>query len=173
MDVWYILKVLPGKERQLADEFNRQIELKKIEKINKFICPCEKQIVNIKNKKIIREKPIYTGYLYFKTTTELNDDELKTISLKPNVMSFGKSKIPIRVSENDVKKILQDELLDEHIDAKLMRIKVNDLVIIKDGPFKDIEGIVDSISNEKVQVKIKIFDKSMLLPFEITQISKI
>ena len=36
---WYLVKVLPGKERQMADEFNRQISLGKMGNVNRFICP--------------------------------------------------------------------------------------------------------------------------------------
>ena len=57
----------------------------KINNIKRFICPTEKHMVIVKNKKMIREKVLYSGYLYFETDKRLNEDELKTISLSPNI----------------------------------------------------------------------------------------
>ena len=63
--IWYIVKVMPGKERSLTEDFNKQILQKKIENIIRFVCPTEKEMVVVKNKKILREKVLYSGYLYF------------------------------------------------------------------------------------------------------------
>ena len=60
---WYLVKVLPGKERSLADEFNKYISLGKMNNIKRFVCPTEKQVVVVRNKKAIREKVLYSGYL--------------------------------------------------------------------------------------------------------------
>ena len=45
---WYLVKVLPGKERQLMEQFNTQIELEEIKNIVRFVCPLEKQYKMIK-----------------------------------------------------------------------------------------------------------------------------
>ena len=34
---WYVVKVLPGKERTLTEQFNKEISLGKIKNINRFI----------------------------------------------------------------------------------------------------------------------------------------
>ena len=62
---WYVIKVLPGKERQLNDQYNMQISLGNIKNIVRFICPTDSELVMVKNKKVLREKVIYNGYLYF------------------------------------------------------------------------------------------------------------
>ena len=62
---WYIVKVMPGKERSLTEQFNKEISIGKIKNINRFVCPTEKNLVIVKNKKVLREKVIYSGYLYF------------------------------------------------------------------------------------------------------------
>ncbi|WP_283101714.1 transcription termination/antitermination NusG family protein, partial [Escherichia coli] len=85
---WYVVKVMPGKERQLNEQFNQQISLGRIKNISRFICPTEKEFVIVKNKKVLREKVIYSGYLYFESPKKLVEDELKEIALIPNIMGM-------------------------------------------------------------------------------------
>ena len=53
---WYVVKVLPGKERILKDDFNKQILQGKINNIERFVCPTERELKVVKNKKVVREK---------------------------------------------------------------------------------------------------------------------
>ena len=62
---WYLVKVLPGKERQLTEQYNKEISVGTIKNILRFVCPLEKNLVVVKNKKLIREKFIYSGYIFF------------------------------------------------------------------------------------------------------------
>ena len=64
---WYVVKVLPGKERSLNEQFNKDIELGRIPNIVRFVCPTEKEMVVLKSKKVLREKVLYSGYLYFES----------------------------------------------------------------------------------------------------------
>ena len=72
---WYVVKVLPGKERSLSEQFNKEIELGRIKNISRFVCPTEKEFVALKNKKVLREKVLYSGYLYFESIKNLENDQ--------------------------------------------------------------------------------------------------
>jgi len=171
---WYLVKVLPGKERKLAEEFNRQINLNKIKNINRFICPTEKFIVKVKNKKVSREKVLYSGYLYFECENILNEDELKTISLTQNIMSMGNNKLPILLSKNDVSRILKDDVLERHADSKLLKYNVNETIKIIDGPFNTFDGIIIEFKEDDyVDVDVKIFGRSTIISLLQNQISKL
>ena len=45
---WYVVKVLPGKERKITEHFNKEISLGKIKNIERFICPLEKEYIQLK-----------------------------------------------------------------------------------------------------------------------------
>ena len=51
---WYVVKVLPGKERSLNEQFNKDIGLGRIININRFVCPTEKELVVLIKPTIIR-----------------------------------------------------------------------------------------------------------------------
>lgn len=170
---WYLVKVLPGKERSLAEEFNKHISLGKMKSINRFVCPTEKNVVVVRNKKAIREKVLYSGYLYFETPKQLNEDELKTISLLPNIMGMGGNRIPIELRDSDVKRILVDEVLEQHVDSKRLKYMIGEQVMVVEGPFNTFEGSISEIRGEKVEVEIKIFGRNTAVELTLNQISKI
>lgn len=169
---WYVIKVFPGKERQLNDQFNQQISLGKVKNIKRFLCPTESELINQKNKKVIREKVIYNGYLYFESYKELNEDELKEISSKQNVMGMMGDRIPILMKRRDIEKIIKDDLLQEHNDSKKLKFDKEDLITIIDGPFSSFEGIVSSVDGNKVEVNVKIFGRDTSVSLLINQIEK-
>ncbi len=170
---WYLVKVLPGKERSLADEYNRQISLGKMNNIKRFVCPTEKHMVVVRNKKSIREKVLYSGYLYFETPKILNEDELKTLSLLPNVMGMGGNRLPVLLRENDVKRILVDENLEQHADSKRLKYIIGERVTVIDGPFNTFEGVISDVKGEKVDIEVKIFGRNTLVELTLNQIQKL
>jgi transcriptional antiterminator NusG len=170
---WYLVKVLPGKERSLADEYNRQISLGKMSNIKRFVCPTEKHMVVVRNKKSIREKVLYSGYLYFETPKILNEDELKTLSLLPNVMGMGGNRLPVLLRENDVKRILVDENLEQHTDSKRLKYIIGERVTVIDGPFNTFEGVISDVKGEKVDIEVKIFGRNTLVELTLNQIQKL
>jgi len=170
---WYLVKVLPGKERSLADEFNKYISLGKMNNIKRFVCPTEKQVVVVRNKKAIREKVLYSGYLYFETPKRLNEDELKTLSLLPNVMGMGGNRIPVLLREADVKRILVDDNLEQHVDAKRLKYVVGERVTVIEGPFNTFEGVISEVKGEKVDIEIKIFGRNTAVELTLNQIQKL
>lgn len=169
---WYVIKVLPGKERQLNEQYNMQISLGNVKNIKRFICPTETEFVMVKNKKVLREKVIYSGYLYFESGKEMNDDELKEISSIPNIMGMMGDRKPILMTKNDVSKIIKDELLEEHVNSKKPRLVIGEGVSISDGPFKGFTGTISSIEDNKVNVDVKIFGRITPVSLSFTQIEK-
>jgi transcriptional antiterminator NusG len=169
---WYLVKVLPGKERLLSEEFNKHITLGKMKNVNRFVCPTEKNLVVVKNKKVLREKVLYSGYLYFETNKKLNEDELKTMALLPNIMGMGGSRMPIILRDSDIRRILKDDALEEHVDAKKLKYMIGEQVTVIEGPFSTFHGVISEINGEKVSIEIKIFGRNTAVELTLNQIAK-
>jgi len=170
---WYVVKVLPGKERTLTEQFNKEISLGKIKNINRFICPTEKEFVSLKNKKVLRDKVLYSGYLYFETPTKLGESDLKTIAHLPNIMGMMGDKTPVLLRDSDIRRILKDDSLDNHIESKRTKYSSGDKVMVSDGPFNGFEGIISEINGEKVSVEVRIFGRNTPVELTLTQIEKV
>lgn len=171
---WYVLKVIPGKERNMTESLNQQISLGRINNINRFICPTEKEFITVKNKKVLREKVLYNGYLYFETNHVLNEDELKDFSSIPNVMGMFGDKKPLLMKRNDVDRILKDELLEGYVENKKLKYLIGEEVNIIDGPFKSFVGSIHKLydDNEKIDLDVKIFGRSSIVSLNTNQIVK-
>lgn len=169
---WYVVKVIPGKERSLTEQFNKEISMGRIDNINRFICPTEKEFVVVRKKKVLREKVIYSGYLYFESTKKLAEEDLKVISAIPNIMGMMGDRMPLLLNNADVRRILKDDTLDEHIESKKLKFTLGDSVIVNDGPFNNFNGTIKEINGDKVNVEIKIFGRNTAVSLSLDQIQK-
>lgn len=169
---WYVVKVLPGKERSLTEQFNKDIGMNRISNIMRFICPTEKEFVVVKNKKVIREKVLYSGYLYFEAPKQLEEDDLKIISLIPNIMGMMGDRMPMLLKETDVRRILKDDTLEEHIESKKLKFDTGESIIVCDGPFKEFSGVIKEVKGDRVDVEIKIFGRNTAVSLTLDQIQK-
>jgi transcriptional antiterminator NusG len=170
---WYVVKVLPGKERLLKDDFNKQIELGKINSINRFVCPIEKVFKLVNNKKVIRDKVLYSGYLYFESDDLLTPDELKVIGSLKGVMGIMGDKTPVILRDSDVKRLLKDDALKTFNDDTKTKFSIGENILIVDGPFKTFNGKISNVENEKVFVEVNIFGRNTNVELSISQIEKI
>jgi transcriptional antiterminator NusG len=169
---WYVVKVLPGKERSLTEQFNKEIESGRINDIIRFVCPTEKEFVNVKNKKVLREKVLYSGYLYFESTKSLEEPKLKEIASMQNIMGMIGEKMPLKLRESDIRRILKDDTLEDHIDAKKLKYIVGESVKVTEGPFSSFVGIINDIKGDKVDIEIKIFGRNTPVTLQLNQIEK-
>jgi len=170
---WYVVKVLPGKERTLKEEYNKQITQGKLKGINRFLCPTEKELKIVKNKKIVREKVLYTGYLYFESEKLLTKEDLKFVSGMNGLMGMMGDRTPIKLKDTDIKRILKDEILDEYNTTMKYQYTIGESIRINDGPFTTFEGIISSINGEKVSLEVKIFGRVTPVELTLRQIEKI
>ncbi len=170
---WYVVKVLPGKERILKEELNKQITQGKINNITRFVCPTERELKIIKNKKVIREKVLYSGYLYFESQNNLSNEDLKFISGFNGIMGFMGERIPIKLRETDIKRVIKDEQLEEFNQSIKSQHRVGDSIKIIDGPFTTFEGVISSINGEKVSLEVRIFGRVTSVELTLRQIEKL
>lgn len=167
---WYLVKVLPGKERQLEEQFNTEIELGLLKGIVRFYCPMEKYFKVIKSKRVIREKVVYTGYLYFETDHELDLDELKNLSHLPNIMGILGDKKPVRLRDREIERVLNKKT--EDIESQV-EFNVGEPIKVIDGPFNSFEGEVMSVDGNKVDVDVKVFGRATKITLTKDQIQKL
>jgi transcriptional antiterminator NusG len=170
---WYVIKVMPGRERKLNEQFNQQIQTGKIDNISRFVCPTEHTFITVKNKKTVKEKVLYSGYLYFETLERLNDSDLKYISGFEGIMGMMGDKTPLLVRNEEVRKILKDDALENHLESKRIRLIKGDEVLILEGPFQTFNGVVNEIRDNKVEINVKIFGRDTPVSLTLDQIEKV
>jgi transcriptional antiterminator NusG len=151
---WYVLHTYSGYEESVAKNLRQRIESLGMEdKIFNVIVPKEKKI-KIKNgkRKVVEEK-IYPGYVLVEMI--VTDDSWYIVRNTPNVTGFiGAGTTPIPVSENEIKN-LKAKIEVKEPQYKI-EVNVGDMVKVIDGPFKDCDGRVSEIDEEKGKIKVLI-----------------
>ena len=170
---WYVLHTYSGYEENVAENLKQRIESMDMEdKIFNVMVPTEKKI-KIKNgkRKIVTEK-IFPGYVLVEMI--VTDDSWYVVRNTPNVTGFvGSGTTPTPISEDEVKN-LQKRMGIEEPTYKI-DFKINDPVRIVDGPFKDMEGKVSDIDEErgKVKVMVSMFGRETPVELDSLQINKL
>lgn len=170
---WYVLHTYSGYEENVAHNLRQRIESMDMEdKIFNVLVPTEKKI-KIKNgkRKVVTEK-IFPGYVLVEMI--VTDDSWYVVRNTPNVTGFvGSGTTPTPISEEEVKE-LQRRMGIEEPTMKVDFMK-GDTVRIVDGPFKDMEGKVDSVDEErgKVKILVSMFGRETPVELDPLQIKKI
>ena len=170
---WYSLRVISGKERTVEDNINYESKVNKIENyIEEVFVPFEKVIQVRNNKKVVKERVFFPGYILIKM--ELNKITKYFIENIQGVISFvgpkGKNPTPLRDSE--IKKIFGEVESKEGREMIVSPFSKNDSVKIIAGPFIDFAGVVEEINDEKQKVKvtISIFGRSTPVELDYFQV---
>jgi transcriptional antiterminator NusG len=170
---WYVLHTYSGYEDSVAFNLKQRIESMGMEdKIFNVMVPKEKKIKIKDGKRTTVEEKIFPGYVMVEMI--VTDDSWYVVRNTPNVTGFvGSGTIPTPISESEVTS-LQKRMGMEEPKYKI-DVKANDLVRIMDGPFKDYEGKVGEVDEEKGKVKVlvSIFGRETPLELDFLQIKKI
>ena len=169
---WYVLHTYPGEEDAVARNLKQRIESLGMEdKIFNVLVPKEKKI-KIKNgkRKLIEEK-IYSGYVFVEMI--VTDDSWYIARNTPRVTGFiGAGTTPVSVSPKEI------EILKKRIGVDTPQYKIDvqegNLVKITDGPFKDFEGKVSEVDQErgKIKVLVNIFGRDTPVEVDSLQVKK-
>ncbi|MCZ2845795.1 MAG: transcription termination/antitermination protein NusG [Candidatus Bathyarchaeota archaeon] len=170
---WYAIHTYSGYEEAVARNLNQRIESMGMEdKIFDVIVPKEKKIKIKEGKKEVVAEKIYPGYVLVEMV--VTDDSWYVVRNTPRVTGFigaGTTPIPIKTAEiENLKKRIGKEEPEYKID-----VKVGDLVKITDGPFKDFDGKISEIDEErgKIRVLVNMFGRDTPVELDSLQIKKI
>ena len=170
---WYVLHTYSGYEEAVAKNLKQRIESLGMEdKIFNVLVPKEKKI-KIKNskRKVIEEK-IYPGYVLVEMI--VTDDSWYVVRNTPNVTGFvGAGTTPIPVSKGEIDNLMSR--IEVEAPQYIIEVKIGDPVKIIDGPFKDFDGKVSEIDEErgKVKVLINMFGRDTPVELDSLQIKKL
>ncbi len=170
---WYVIHTYSGYEDAVAKNLKQRIESLGMEdKIFNVIVPKEKKIKIKDGKRKVIEEKIYPGYVLVEMV--VTDDSWYVVRNTPNVTGFvgaGTTPVPVSLSEIEIlKKKMGVETPQYKID-----VEIGDAVKITDGPFKDFDGKVSEIDQErgKIKVLVNMFGRDTPVELDSLQIKKL
>ncbi len=170
---WYTIHTYAGYENAVERNLKQRIESLDMEKkIFEVVVPTEKKIHVKGGKRVIEEEKIYPGYILVRMIVD--DDSWFVVRNTPRVTGFvGSGNTPVPMEESEVASLMKRmkaEAPKHHID-----LVKDDPVVIADGPFKDLEGKVSDIDEErgKVKVMVSMFGRETPVELDFLQVRKL
>jgi transcription termination/antitermination protein NusG len=170
---WYVLHTYSGYEDNVSRNLKQRIESMDMQDlIFDVMVPIEKKIKIKSGKRNIIEEKIYPGYVLVDMI--VTDASWYVVRNTPNVTGFiGLGTTPTPVDPKEI------EMLKKRMGVSEPKYKIDikegDAVKITDGPFKEFDGKVSEVDEEKGRVKVlvSIFGRETPVELDFLQVAKI
>jgi transcriptional antiterminator NusG len=170
---WYAIHTYAGYEKAVERNLRQRIESMGVsDKIFDVVVPTEKKIKIKGGKRVEEEEKIYPGYLLVQMIVDENS--WYVVRNTPRVTGFvGSGVQPVPLEEKEIAtlfKRMQSDTVKHKID-----LSVDDAVVVADGPFKDLEGKVGEVDEErgKVKVLVPMFGRETPVELDFLQVRRI
>ena len=165
---WYSLRVISGKEKSAEEHILREADNNKItNEIEEVFVPYEKVVQMRNNKKRIKEKMFFPGYVLIKMNLNVNTKYI--VENSPGVLSFvgpkGKNPVPLR--DDEIKRIFGEVERKEGLEIVETLFKKGDAIKVVAGPFIDFTGFVENVNEDKQKVKVTVSIFGRPTPIEL------
>jgi transcriptional antiterminator NusG len=170
---WYVLHTYAGYEDAVANNLKQRIESMGMEdKIFNVLVPIEKKIKIKSGKRTIVEEKIYPGYVLVEMM--VTDDSWYVVRNTPRVTGFvGSGTTPTPIATEEIESIMKRMGVEEP--KYKIEFEEGDAIKITDGPFKDFDGKVAEIDEEKGKVKVlvSLFGRDTPVELDFLQVKKL
>lgn len=170
---WYAIHTYAGYENAVARNLKQRIESLGMEdKIFNVIVPTEKKVKVKGGKRVMEEEKIYPGYVLVDMI--VTDDSWYVVRNTPRVTGFiGSGVVPVPLEKAEVEALFA-RMGDESVKHKI-DLTIGEAVQIVDGPFKEFEGKVNEIDEErgKIKVLVSMFGRETPVELDFLQVKRI
>lgn len=170
---WYAIHTYAGYENAVERNLKQRIESQDMQdKIFNVIVPTEKNIKIKGGKRVEVEEKIYPGYVLVDMI--VTDDSWYVVRNTPRVTGFvGAGVTPVPMAQSEIDGLFAR--MQAHKTKHAIELVEGETVTITDGPFKDFEGKVDKVDDErgKINVMVSMFGRETSVELDFLQVKKI
>ncbi len=172
---WYAIHTYAGYENAVLRNLKQRIDsLGMNDKIFDVIVPTEKKIKIKAGKRVEVEEKVYPGYVLVDMIVD--DNSWYVVRNTPRVTGFvGAGVNPVPLNKQEI-----DDLFGRMDTAgggtkHQIDIEIGEIVRIADGPFKELEGKVNDVDQErgKVKVLVSMFGRETPVELDFLQVKKL
>ena len=172
---WYVVKVQSGREESIKDAIERRVKIEGLQDLfGQIVIPVEKVTEMRKNKRVVKERKLYPGYLM--VNLEFNDRMLYLFRETSGVGDFvggGLNKPPLPMKDDEVQRMQKSQgQPTTDIGVQKSRFDKGDRVKVRDGTFAGMEGEVKEVLEAKgaLRVELTIFGRPVPVELEYWQV---
>lgn len=170
---WYVIHTYSGYEENVKHNLEQRIEsFDMMNKIFQVLIPKEKKIKIKNNKRSVVEEKIFPGYVLVEMIVD--DESWYVVRNTPNVTGFiGTGTTPTPIDAKEMLSLTKRMNVDEPIHK--IDVEINTAVRISDGPFKNFEGKVSEVDENrgKIKVLVNMFGRETPVELDALQVKKI
>ncbi|GGH85436.1 transcriptional antiterminator NusG [Pullulanibacillus pueri] len=173
---WYVVHTYSGYENKVKTNLEKRVEtMGMADKIFRILVPVEEE-TEIKNgQKKTAMKKVFPGYVL--TEMIMTDDSWYVVRNTPGVTGFvgstGAGSKPTPLLPEEVEVILKKMGIKEK--KTEVDFEIKEQVKVKEGPFADFVGTIETIDSEKEKIKVHVnmFGRETPVELDFDQIEKI
>ena len=170
---WYAVHTYSGYEDAVARNLRQRVDSFGMgDRIFNVVVPVEKKIKIKNGRRTESKEKIFPGYVLVDMVA--TDEAWSVVRNTPQVTGFvGTANQAVPLEQSEVDKILKRT--DGDVVRHAIDLGEGDAVVIIDGPFKDLEGKVGEIDEErgKVKVLVPMFGRETPVELEADQVQRV
>lgn len=171
---WYAIHTYSGQESKVFQYLTELIQSGEMGgKISQVLMPTQ-DVVQVKNgKKTKTTRKFFPCYLLVEM--ELTKETLHIVQNANGVMGFVGGNKPQALRDEEVRRILGQTEKTTRQQISEVPFEIGDAVKIKEGPFKDFDGVVDEVHPEKgkIKVMVSVFGRSTPVEVDFSHVNPI
>lgn len=163
---WYVVHTYSGQEAKVFNHLNELIQAGETgDQIKQVLMPTQ-DVVQVKNgKKLKTTRKFFPSYVLVEM--DLSRETMHIIRNIAGVTGFVGGNKPQALREEEVRRILGQSEKTSRTHVSEVPYEIGDAVKIKEGPFKDFDGVVDEIHPEKGKIKVMVSVFGRSTPVEV------
>ena len=175
---WFVLRVQSNREEQVRENLDKVLQLEDIRsRMPEILVPTEAVTELRGGKRHVVQRKLYPGYVIVQVQVDekgsIPDDLWHLVRETSGVGDFIGGEKPWPLREEEVARIMgQAEEIEEEAPKLKIDLTEGQMVQIREGPFKSVEGYVEEVNptSGKVRVMINIFNRATPVELEYWQV---
>jgi transcriptional antiterminator NusG len=175
---WFVLRVQSNREEQVRGNLAKVLELEKCrDRVPEILVPAESVTEMRGGKRQVIQRKLYPGYVIVQVEVDehgsIPQELWQLIRQTSGVGDFIGAEKPWSMRDDEVARILgRAEEVEEEAPKLKIDLREGQMVQIKEGPFRNVEGYVEEVNptSGKVKVVINIFNRATPVELEYWQV---
>ena len=163
----YVVSVTAGQESLVIENLQERVNKQGLnEDVVDFLSPMVSEASMKKGEKVVRQKKLYPGYVFFKS--KMNDKIWYVVRNTPGVrLIVGAETKPIPLTDAEYEQMMGQIAQAQERAELVVPFQVDELVRIKEGEFKNLTGKIKHLNPEESIVVVNVEVLGRLTPVTI------
>lgn len=163
----YVLSVTAGQESLVIENLQERVNKQGLNQdVVDFLSPMVSEASMKKGEKVVRQKKLYPGYVFFKS--KMNDKIWYVVRNTPGVrLIVGAETKPIPLTDVEYQQMMSQIAQAQERAELVVPFQVDELVRIKDGEFKNLTGKIKDLNPEESVAVVNVEVLGRLTPVTI------